>query len=421
MSTTLGGVRIVDMPDLGAFDDSSSIVGERAGSGRFGASALRKYIGGDINVQDFGATGDGTTDDAATIQQAIYAAAGYGRLRFPGTQKDGTAPAVYLIRASLLVPSYSHLIIEAPATIMIGAGTNATCFQIIANATSIAIDLYGTLDGNVTQQTIGLPPSGAITGQGNVPCSNILIRGFNSGVISNWKNWGFNLTQATNCEVNGVTFTNNGNSIEFAGLTHHIAVNTAGSSYTNSGATVLVTATPHGLVPGQTFTFYGITSDVQFSWLFGEYVAGPGTAGTTVNFTGPVNLNIPVFNPGASTSSVGTSSKCYNVGFVDCVVQDTQDLGILMYGGVVGGYVRNCEVTGCQGPFIFSDNAQPGSNWDCEILRLLFARQSRWRPDSYLQSVRHRQPPDAGIQQHQRQQHGRRHRDCCRRWRRGVR
>ena len=46
MSVTTGtfpGVRIVDMPDLGAVNDTSSVVGERAGSGRFSASALRAY------------------------------------------------------------------------------------------------------------------------------------------------------------------------------------------------------------------------------------------------------------------------------------------------------------------------------------------------------------------------------------------
>ena len=38
------GVRIVDMPDLGVVDDTSSVVGERAGSGQFSALALRDYV-----------------------------------------------------------------------------------------------------------------------------------------------------------------------------------------------------------------------------------------------------------------------------------------------------------------------------------------------------------------------------------------
>jgi hypothetical protein len=47
MSVTTGtfpGVRIVDMPDLGPFNSASSLVGERAGSGRFSATGLTNYL-----------------------------------------------------------------------------------------------------------------------------------------------------------------------------------------------------------------------------------------------------------------------------------------------------------------------------------------------------------------------------------------
>lgn len=44
MSTTIGGVRIVDMPDLGTFTGTSSLVGEHAGSGRFSATGLGGYF-----------------------------------------------------------------------------------------------------------------------------------------------------------------------------------------------------------------------------------------------------------------------------------------------------------------------------------------------------------------------------------------
>ncbi len=39
----MAGVRIVDMPDLGLVTDTTSFVGERAGSGRFSAQAVRDY------------------------------------------------------------------------------------------------------------------------------------------------------------------------------------------------------------------------------------------------------------------------------------------------------------------------------------------------------------------------------------------
>ena len=90
MSTTVfPGVRIVDMPDLGVVTDTSSVVGEHAGSGRFSATQLRSYnnmvvaTGSTVprsnadrwstiaNVLDYGAIGDGVANDTAAIQAAV--------------------------------------------------------------------------------------------------------------------------------------------------------------------------------------------------------------------------------------------------------------------------------------------------------------------------------------------------------------
>ena len=37
--TSIDGIRIADMPDLGGFTDVCSVVGEHAGSGRFAAAS----------------------------------------------------------------------------------------------------------------------------------------------------------------------------------------------------------------------------------------------------------------------------------------------------------------------------------------------------------------------------------------------
>lgn len=58
MSDTIDGIRIVEMPDLGAVDDSSSVVGERLGSGRFQATALKSYILASVPAPPPPITGD---------------------------------------------------------------------------------------------------------------------------------------------------------------------------------------------------------------------------------------------------------------------------------------------------------------------------------------------------------------------------
>jgi hypothetical protein len=77
MSTTFAyeGVRIADMPDLGAVSDTSSVVGERAGSGLFSAQALRTYVFPSLGTI---AALRGLSSGAPTVYVQGYYAAGDG-------------------------------------------------------------------------------------------------------------------------------------------------------------------------------------------------------------------------------------------------------------------------------------------------------------------------------------------------------
>jgi len=67
------GVRIVDMPDLGAIDDNGSLVGEQNGSGRFRAAAIRSYVADAITVVLPSSTLPLMDGTAATGVAATYA------------------------------------------------------------------------------------------------------------------------------------------------------------------------------------------------------------------------------------------------------------------------------------------------------------------------------------------------------------
>lgn len=57
MSTTMAGIRITDMPDLGAVTGTSSLVGEHAGSGRFSATSILNYVGTSLSYTQAGTGG----------------------------------------------------------------------------------------------------------------------------------------------------------------------------------------------------------------------------------------------------------------------------------------------------------------------------------------------------------------------------
>jgi polygalacturonase len=107
---------------------------------------------GTFNVKDFGATGDGSTDDTTAINLALTAleAQGGGRLIF-------AAPATYIVSGTGFVLSgNTEIEIPSGASIKIKNSNNAT--TKIFSATSISnVRIFGggSIDGNESNQTSG--------------------------------------------------------------------------------------------------------------------------------------------------------------------------------------------------------------------------------------------------------------------------
>jgi len=162
MSITTGtfpGVRIVDMPDLGAISDTSSVVGERAGSGRFSAAALRGYIEkfpvlGAVSIAQFGAMGDSATDNLGAFNAAIAALPFGGAIVIPPGDYVSSGPIVLPFGVSLR-----------------GSGRGASTLTMACNA-----------NPNITMNTSCEISGLQIVGRGTQTGAMVLMQG-NGGVL----------------------------------------------------------------------------------------------------------------------------------------------------------------------------------------------------------------------------------------------
>jgi hypothetical protein len=120
---------IPELPDLGAVTDTSSLVGNRAGSGRFLATALRSYIQASVPVlpapdfitpQQYGAVADGS--DCTAAMNAMLAANPTG---------------LFYCRAGTY--GLSSQVTIGSGQFIFGAGPGATVFKVTSAASDIFV------------------------------------------------------------------------------------------------------------------------------------------------------------------------------------------------------------------------------------------------------------------------------------------
>jgi len=159
-----------------AVTDSRGLSGQRfaqSGTGAVARSASDK-MGETISVFDFGAKGDGITDDSAAIQAAITAGAAKGgaRIWFP--------PGTYVFGTTLTIPGHIWLV---------GAGLAGTTLSYTGAGTAITQPTPGTRIYDISIRDLNLTTATGATGidLDSVSTSNfehLLVNGFSSVGIS---------------------------------------------------------------------------------------------------------------------------------------------------------------------------------------------------------------------------------------------
>lgn len=193
----------------------SSLIGYNQGSTGAVTETVQAKLKQTLSVKDFGAKGDGTTDDTAAINAALLAISSGGALYFP----TGT----YKITSAITIPTHIKLYGDGSGSTKI----NCSGDGIYINTTSASSETYQqsiegiTLNGTSTTGT-GITLTHAHFGT----FIDVEVIGFNIGMYLNYSFCSSFYRCRFNSNNTGVQLTNQSNNVNFFGGSFNNNINT---------------------------------------------------------------------------------------------------------------------------------------------------------------------------------------------------
>jgi len=348
---------------------------------------INQKLGEWLSVKDFGAIGDGTTNDTTAIQNAlIYAFANNKSLFFP--------TATYVINATLIIPQYNNLTYQG-----ISVDGNFSTIKMSSDVTTFTSGYYNsgtlttnygtTLDSHYSQGirliNFNISSASALTSaalkiqdwhQGCL-LKNITCENSTQMLLSN-NNYYTTFDTLISSGGTGAnpTFTWTGN-VNLHTITGCVAINPGGIGYLFSGGvtgTEFTNNSVEGMATGIQFT--GQVYDIAISNNYFE-----GVTGTFIKFTSYVNAAL-ISNNYINFKSIGTNYFLdYVAGPINNIILDQSNTFVNMT--TVSQMIKTLDST--SGYNQLTLNFAPGYTNGTLVDNTKFSSQINWK-EVYIQS-----------------------------------